>query len=69
MVSNSKHYGDVRLWIIKIIDSCQTPQQLNVASKLVRNFMENVEADRWLKYDIERELDNLIHLKKIKLIK
>lgn len=38
MAANSKHYGDVYLWLHKTIDSCTTILQLYSCRNLVRNF-------------------------------
>ena len=38
----SKHYGDIAIWVEKVINSVETPEQLNSAKKLLRN------AERWV---------------------
>jgi len=39
MAATSKHYGDVALWIKKVIDSCETQEQDTAARKLIAQFM------------------------------
>lgn len=38
MAANSSHYGDVNMWIKKVIDSCESHDQLESAKKLINNF-------------------------------
>lgn len=38
MAANSKHYGDVLIWIGKVIDSCETKEQLYNSRKLILMF-------------------------------
>ena len=35
MAANSKHPGDIDLWIRKIIDSCETPSQMIGAKEMI----------------------------------
>ena len=53
MASTSNHYGDVAIWIEKVIDSCETPLQEISARKLVRLY-ENQYS--YLDYPVYREL-------------
>lgn len=39
MAATSKHYGDVALWIEKVIDSCETQEQDRAARNLIKQFM------------------------------
>jgi hypothetical protein len=39
MAATSKHYGDVALWIEKVIDSCETKEQDRAARNLINQFM------------------------------
>jgi hypothetical protein len=48
MAATSNHIGDVGLWLEKVIDSCETPQQETIARKLVSLF-----RDRLLREDSE----------------
>lgn len=38
MAATSRHIGDIGLWIEKVIDSCETPQQESSARRLVQIF-------------------------------
>ena len=50
MAATSKHYGDVVIWIEKVINSCETPIQELTARRLVRLFESQYQ-------NIDRELD------------
>lgn len=41
----SRHYGDIIEWIGKVIDSCETHQQTFAASKLIRNFEDQLTTE------------------------
>jgi hypothetical protein len=43
MAATSRHYGDIAVWINKVIDSCDHPLQEITARKLVRNFESQLE--------------------------
>lgn len=59
MAASSKHHGDVAIWIEKIIDSCETPQQEVAARKLVRQFeILYRDIDRELNFELSRKLRN-----------
>jgi hypothetical protein len=53
MASTSNHYGDVAIWIEKVIDSCETPLQEVTARKLVRLFEKKYS---YLDYPVYRDL-------------
>jgi hypothetical protein len=53
MASTSKHYGDVAIWIEKVIDSCETPLQEISARKLVRLYEKQYS---YLEYPVYRDL-------------
>jgi hypothetical protein len=38
MENRSRHYGDVVKWVEKVIDSCETYQQILTAKMLIHNF-------------------------------
>lgn len=40
MAATSKHYGDVALWLEKVIDSCETTEHEKVARKLIDQFIK-----------------------------
>jgi hypothetical protein len=57
MSATSKHYGDVTIWIEKVIESCETPLQEITARKLVRLFeSQYVDIDRELDWSLSRKL-------------
>jgi hypothetical protein len=60
MTSTSNHYGDVAIWIEKIIDSCETLRQEATARKLVRLFEKKYS---YLDYPVYRELCRRLHHK------
>ena len=41
-MKRSNHYGDVKLWIEKIIDSCHSKEQLFCVGKLINQFEKNL---------------------------
>lgn len=43
MAATSKHPGDIYLWIINVIESCENLAQLDVADKLIFNFASKAE--------------------------
>jgi hypothetical protein len=53
MAATSNHYGDVSIWIEKVIDSCETPLQEVTARKLVRLFEKKYS---YLEYPVYRDL-------------
>lgn len=46
MEKRSRHYGDVTKWIEKVIDSCQTWDQVRTASRLVSNFDRQLSKEK-----------------------
>jgi hypothetical protein len=54
MASNSKHYGDIRIWLLKVINSCTNYKQTVTAHNLIDKFRE---MDIKLNY---REKSNLM---------
>jgi len=72
MASTSKHYGDVVIWIEKVINSCETPIQEVTARRLVRLFESQYrDIDRELGWDLSRRLrvalDNKVYTRMDKL--
>ncbi len=43
------HYGDLKNWVIKVINSCETLEQLRTADKL-RNLFENHQSHSHLNF-------------------
>ena len=42
MGAKSKHYGDVYMWVSKVIESCKTHEQEKIARKLIDNYIDNL---------------------------
>ena len=38
MENRSEHYGDIKLWVEKVINSCETMGQIKTAERLINNF-------------------------------
>ena len=48
----STHYGDLKNWVIKVINSCENTRQLYSAGKLV-NFLERrLDNDKSIDFDL-----------------
>jgi len=60
MASTSNHYGDVAIWIEKVIDSCETPSQELSARKLVCLYEKQYS---YLEYPVYRDLCRRLHNK------
>ena len=45
MENRSKHYGDIKLWIEKVINSCETMDHIKTANKLIYNFDKRLERN------------------------
>jgi hypothetical protein len=63
MAATSKHYGDVAIWIEKVIESCETSLQEIAARKLVRLFEKQYSYLEWTVYrdlcrSLQGKLDN-----------
>ena len=69
MAAVSKHYGDVNVWIEKIIDSCDSTKQQRTIQNLINQFKKILDKDNTLEFDfrsniiwqLERKLDNKIY--------
>jgi hypothetical protein len=46
MEKRSRHYGDVSIWIEKVIDSCKTRDQVFACQKLIHNFENTKDVQR-----------------------
>ena len=70
MAATSNHYGDVFMWIHKVIDSCDQYNQIFTAHKLVDNFcnMEYTLLDPIQKNDLNRDLISAVHNKQGELL-
>jgi hypothetical protein len=51
MEKRSRHYGDVGIWIERVIDSCKTRDQVFTCQKLIHNF-ENMPELKKLDFNI-----------------
>ena len=63
MEKRSAHYGDVQIWIEKVIDSCETYQQANSVRTLILNFerqMVKNKVNSSIIYSIRGHLRNLV---------
>ena len=61
--NRSTHYGDVQIWIEKIIDSCETYEQTRSARRLVWNFEKQMvrnKVDSGILYTIGGYLRDVI---------
>lgn len=60
MGATSKHYGDVYRWIIKVIESCETPEQDKTARKLIGLYITDLQKNKNIEFemvmDIQRNL-------------
>ena len=66
MEKRSSHYGDVSKWIEKVINSCETRDQLFTAKQLLRNF-ENQLFEKLGDIDISQITDPINITWKIRL--
>lgn len=61
MASKSKHYGDVAIWIEKVINSCETYSQEETARRLVCLFERQYQdIDSELNWALSARLRNAI---------
>lgn len=56
MAAASKHYGDVNVWIEKIIDSCDSPKQEQTIQNLINQFEKMLDNDSKLDSYFRRTL-------------
>ena len=42
----STHYGDLKNWVIKVIDSCENLNQLHSANRLINLYDKNLIRDK-----------------------
>jgi len=75
METRSRHYGDVIKWIEKVIESCETREQLFGAKNLIFNFEKQLQRqsiERYWKddhYNIIRPLESIVSDKMDELYK
>lgn len=56
MAAASKHYGDVNVWIEKIIDSCDSTIQQSTIYKLIYQFEKMLDKDKTLEFYFKRNI-------------
>jgi len=72
MENRSTHYGDVEKWVRKVIDSCETYQQIFGAKNLIDNFekqMSRNKVDSSLIWSVSSSLSFELTLKRNELLK
>jgi hypothetical protein len=72
MENRSTHYGDVKKWIEKVIDSCETYQQTLTAKVLTYNFekqMYSNKVNKSLIWSISESLRLSLKFKRDELMK
>lgn len=59
METRSKHWADVLNWLQKVVDSCQTKEQITNCEHLIRNFHKVYESKLGIKevWDLTREME------------
>jgi hypothetical protein len=64
MAATSNHYGDVYMWVSKVIESCKTHEQEKIARKLIDNYINNLyynnEVHPILRAELNRSLKGMI---------
>ena len=50
MENRSRHYGDIKLWVEKVRDSCETMEQIKTTKKLISNFDKQLEKNSVSEY-------------------
>jgi hypothetical protein len=63
MSANSNHNGDIATWVKKVIDSCETPQQINSARRLLslyRYKLDREKVELYARLDHIKPLQNAI---------
>ena len=63
MAANSKHKIDVFTWILKVIDSCETYNQLITCKKLSGLFLKKY-SDSYLFRKLRNEIDDKYYILK-----
>jgi len=71
MEKRSTHYGDIQKWIEKVIDSCETYDQVHSTRNLIWNFEKQMTKNKVnisIKHSISLELINLMYEKMDELL-
>ena len=72
MEKRSKHYGDVQKWVKKVIDSCETYEQMVIARRLIFNFEKQMNKngiDRYVVLSITSMLETELKIKRQSFLK
>ena len=72
MENRSRHYGDVVKWVEKVIDSCETYQQILTAKMLIHNFEDQMKRNKVnpsLIWSVSSSLSFELTLKRNELLK
>jgi hypothetical protein len=72
MGKRSTHYGDIKKWIEKVIDSCETYEQTCTVKVLIHNFtsqMGRKGVDFDSKWNINHSLTLKLQIKRDNLLK
>ena len=59
MISN--HYGDLKNWVIKVINSCENFKQLHSANRLITLYDKNLSRDKKVDYDLQYQCNLELH--------
>jgi len=65
MDKRSSHYGDIKKWIQKVINSCETYEQTFTAKKLINNFSKH--SINFTSPKTKREFYNIITVLELEL--
>jgi hypothetical protein len=71
MFKTENNNDRIKLWIIKVINSCETPQQINTSKNLVVNFdkLLTKQNNMYNRIKIKNELIGVLNSKAHNLIK
>lgn len=71
MAAKSKHYLDIYLWILKVIDSCVTVEQVMSSKKLVYLYIDKYPYSKAysIRWNIQEKLRNSVDIKLNKILK
>jgi hypothetical protein len=63
----STHYGDLKNWVIKVINSCETTRQLHSAGRLVNLLGKRMDNDKSMDFNLRlaiyQEVSDAEHFK------
>lgn len=61
-MKNTSHYGDHMNWVIKVIESCETNEQLKTAKNLTEVFERNTLKDSNVDIHLWRNLSRQVQV-------